>query len=48
MKKTRVNERDKQLLEIEKINRIKKLELAKLWGSDFWEGDLEKMRTIND
>lgn len=23
----------------------KKLELSKLWGSDFWQGDLDEMRT---
>lgn len=27
------------------INKMKKQELAKLWGSNFWEGDLNEMRT---
>jgi Arc/MetJ family transcription regulator len=27
------------------VNKMKKQELAKLWGSNFWEGDLEQMRT---
>lgn len=26
------------------INSMKKKELAKLWGTGFWDGDLDKMR----
>ena len=27
------------------IKKLKKQELAKLWGSNIWEGDLNQMRT---